>query len=148
MNRDDPQSLSRTLPLLLSRPAAERATGEMRGWLSNLPQPVECVWSGRSLAQAFDVDHAIPYTVWGNNDLWNLLPCDPKLNRGKNGTFAKLPTQALLQARRAPDLHRETIRRALACEPSASGWEAQAFSGLQSAIERLATARGLPRWEP
>lgn len=58
MNCDDPQSLSRTLPLLLSRPAAERATGEMRGWLSPLPQPVECVWSGRSLAQAFDVDHA------------------------------------------------------------------------------------------
>lgn len=39
---------------------------------------------------------SIMRTVWGNNHLWNLLPCDPKLNRGKNGTFAKLPTHALL----------------------------------------------------
>ncbi len=46
-----------------------------------LPTESACVWSGRALhGKQFDVDHLLPYSIWGNNDLWNLLPADKKIN--------------------------------------------------------------------
>lgn len=59
-----------------------------------------CVWSGRPLANRYDVDHVVPYAAWGNNDLWNLLPCDPTVNRGPGGKFDRLPSRELLLSRR------------------------------------------------
>ena len=44
---------------------------------------VECVWTGKSLNE-FAVDHMIPWSVWRNNDLWNLLPSDKKVNGKKS----------------------------------------------------------------
>ncbi|NBC29582.1 MAG: hypothetical protein GVY29_06270, partial [Spirochaetes bacterium] len=58
---------------------------------------IECVWSGERVAR-FDVDHAIPFALWGNNDLWNLLPAAPAVNNAKR---AKLPERALIERRRA-----------------------------------------------
>jgi SAM-dependent methyltransferase len=39
-------------------------------------------------------------------------------------------------------------RRALGCDPARGGWEDHALAGLQETVERLATARGLARWQP
>ena len=44
---------------------------------------VKCVWKGTPLNE-FAVDHMIPWSVWRNNDLWNLLPCDKKVNGKKS----------------------------------------------------------------
>ncbi len=57
---------------------------------------IECVWSGERVAK-FDVDHAIPFALWGNNDLWNLLPAAPAVNNAKR---AKLPERAVIERRR------------------------------------------------
>mgnify|MGYP006276793221 CR=1 FL=1 len=57
---------------------------------------IECVWSGDSVSK-FDVDHAIPFSLWGNNDLWNLLPASPKVNNAKRD---RLPTRPLIERRR------------------------------------------------
>ena len=59
--------------------------------------PWECVWTGRTLDGRFEVDHASPYSVWGNNDRWNLLPCLARVNRAKSDA---LPTRQLLVRRR------------------------------------------------
>ena len=57
----------------------------------------ECVWTGITLNNRFDIDHVIPFTLWKSNDLWNLLPVDPSINRKKRD---KLPTRSLLIKKR------------------------------------------------
>jgi hypothetical protein len=72
------------LPLLLARPDPEQVTATPRGIY--LAAHVDgCVWSGRQLgARNFVVDHANPFSLWGNNDLWNLLPADRTVNGRKS----------------------------------------------------------------
>ncbi|MCK5201370.1 MAG: hypothetical protein KAR21_23610, partial [Spirochaetales bacterium] len=40
---------------------------------------LECVWSGKSVKH-YDIDHALPFSIWRNNDIWNLFPADSKVN--------------------------------------------------------------------
>ena len=154
MNPSDPAG--RFLSLLLQTPAAEYDTAEARVLLAD--SALECVWSGVALLGAYHVDHAIPYAVWGNNDLWNLLPASPAVNRAKH---AALPAHTLLLRRRdvivgywqiyqaaEPARFAAQAGRALGCDVSKPTWETLAFAGFQEAVERLATSRGLPRWEP
>ncbi|TVR91539.1 MAG: hypothetical protein EA428_05430 [Spirochaetaceae bacterium] len=46
-------------------------------------------WAGSSLTR-FDVDHAIPWSLWRSNELWNMLPALPQANNEKRD---KLPTR-------------------------------------------------------
>ena len=65
-----------------------------------LPDECQCVWSGKKLHQGkYDIDHVLPYSVWFNNDLWNLLPCDPKVNAKKSD---KIPSAELILKRSDP----------------------------------------------
>jgi SAM-dependent methyltransferase len=157
MNPDEPLGLGRFLVLLLSPPRDERTTREVRMLLEPQKRSRECIWSAQSLMGGFEVDHLVPYSVWGNNDLWNLLPCIPKFNRNKSDA---LPTQRLLIRRRDclfdywqfyqerwPERFNRQIARALGGEVK-DDWKYQAFTGLQEHIQRLATTRGLSRWEP
>jgi len=54
---------------------------------------VYCVWSGKKINE-FDVDHMIPFSVWKNNDLWNLLPSQRSINSKKKD---KIPTPDFLE---------------------------------------------------
>ncbi len=158
LNRGTP--MEQYIPLLLSTPAAERDTQEVRNLLRSLGQSVECAWSGKRLATVADlqVDHIIPYSAWGNNDLWNLLPSAKQLNLDKRD---HLPTRRLLLARRDTIIHYwqlyrthwearfdTQLSRALEYAPNRHGWETRAFAGLQETVERIAASRGLARWEP
>lgn len=59
-----------------------------------LPDDCRCVWSGKKLEKGrYDIDHVLPYSVWFNNDLWNLLPCDTKINSKKSD---KIPSPELI----------------------------------------------------
>jgi len=59
-----------------------------------LPEDCNCVWSGKKLRKGkYDIDHVLPYSVWFNNDLWNLLPCDSTVNSKKSD---KIPSPALI----------------------------------------------------
>lgn len=58
----------------------------------------ECVWSGKNLTgKNYDVDHMLPFSVWFNNDLWNMLPTDRVLNQQKKKD--KIPTRELIEKR-------------------------------------------------
>ena len=50
----------------------------------------QCVWSAKSLTDKYDIDHSMPFARWPNNDLWNLLPTDCKINNQKSD---RLPTE-------------------------------------------------------
>lgn len=51
-------------------------------------QMLECVWSGKPIRDigSRHIDHMVPFSVWKNNNLWNLLPATNTVNAKKNGT--------------------------------------------------------------
>lgn len=57
------------------------------------PSDMLCVWTGKKL-RTFHLDHLIPYSIMNNNDLWNLLPAQPKINLQKRD---KIPSSSRLE---------------------------------------------------
>lgn len=146
------------LPLLLAKSHPERATNVARQIF--LSRGVDrCTWSDRPLINEFAVDHVIPFALWGNNDLWNLLPVHPVVNSSKSD---KLPTAQLLQDRRvniiqgwkalreeAPTAFDQQGSRLLGHAIGARGhWDDELFTHLREAVELTALQRGVQRWAP
>lgn len=74
--------------------AIERDTSDIRAILED---GMECVWSGKVLTpKTSDIDHVLPFSIWYNNDLWNLLPAYKKVNNQKRD---KIPSPALIEKR-------------------------------------------------
>jgi hypothetical protein len=94
LNRED--VLHRDMIDKLSSDTLEiRDTADIRNILSD---EKECVWSGKELkGNHYDVDHVLPFSVWFNNDLWNMLPTDRALNQKKKR--AKIPSPKLIEKR-------------------------------------------------
>ena len=42
-----------------------------------------CIWTGKILHADFDIDHCLPFAIWPNNDLWNLVPAHRPTNLKK-----------------------------------------------------------------
>jgi SAM-dependent methyltransferase len=151
-------TVSELLPLLLSVPNSEHDTQEVRNLLSRLAGPLRCVWTDQPIRHDIHVDHVIPFSVWGNNDLWNLLPSVARVNLAKKDA---LPSLALIQRRSEciigywreyqallPGRFDFQISRALGCNPQNRDWEHRALAGLRETMQKLAATRGLAMWEP
>jgi len=141
---------------LLTTPIPERDVADAREIYAQ--QANECVWSERSLSRGFEVDHVIPFSLWRNNDLWNLLPVLPVVNREK---WNRLPTRNLLMRRkdrivecwgnlRSAYLHRFDYEACqLVGKDSLPGsWQNLVFQAVAEAVEVTAIQRGCERWEP
>jgi SOS-response transcriptional repressor LexA/SAM-dependent methyltransferase len=143
---------------LLAIPDPARNVNDARGYFSKLDE-CACVWSGNSLVHArFDIDHAMPFSLWRNNELWNLFPVDPKVNNNKSD---KLPTYNILNKRRTAIIdYWQGLNDALGEQFSrgaqtllgrdsfdAKNWENRLFSRFVEAFEITAAQRGAPRWE-
>lgn len=64
-------------------------------------RPVACVWSAAELrAGSVDIDHALPWSAWPCNDLWNLLPAARRVNQREKRD--RLPSAAALARARDP----------------------------------------------
>ena len=86
------QEITRDIIDKLSSDTLEiRETASIRKILGNNK---ECVWSKD---KNYDVDHVLPFSVWFNNDLWNMLPTDRTLNQHKKRD--KIPTRKLIEKR-------------------------------------------------
>ncbi|MFT2091109.1 methyltransferase domain-containing protein [Paraglaciecola sp. 2405UD69-4] len=76
----------------------KRSTSEVRTRFEKVkqqcPELAQCVWSAKSLKRNYDIDHSMPFARWPNNDLWNLLPTDSKINNQKSD---RLPTEQKLK---------------------------------------------------
>ncbi|MCD8481288.1 MAG: methyltransferase domain-containing protein, partial [Verrucomicrobia bacterium] len=70
------------LSLLSTEFSPERDTLLARQIFKGQPQ-LTCTWSQRPLLKGFDVDHIIPYSLWHDNSLWNLVPAAPTVNNRK-----------------------------------------------------------------
>ncbi|NLK18564.1 MAG: methyltransferase domain-containing protein [Synergistaceae bacterium] len=151
--------ISTALNHLLVRPESERDVADARA-LYKSALPLECVWSGKALkASGFDVDHVIPFPLWHNNDLWNLLPADRSIISSKRD---KLVTAKTLKEGSERIIHYWKIARREYPErfdselslsligrlPRQSNWEKVALSAIVETVELLALQRGAERWEP
>ena len=147
------------LPLLLATPEPERATTLARGVFVDAKVD-RCVWSARSLKPGqLAVDHVIPFALWGNNDLWNLLPAHSAVNGQKSD---KLPLGDLLIERRDAIIDNWTLLRDAVPDAfdrqaltllgrgltGGACWPDQLLGRLREAVEMTAVQRGVERWRP
>ena len=131
----------------------ERTTVEARKFFEKQAS-LYCVWTGKSLKKDFDIDHVIPFDLWHNNDVWNLLPSSELANSKKSN---KLPSAQLLQARRDDIIGYWEILRTenqyrfdqeastLIAIPK-TNWQTALFGQMCEAIEVTALQRGVGRW--
>lgn len=149
--------IEQVLPLLVVSLEPERATNPARKAFEKAGLN-RCTWTNKKLSKGFVVDHAIPFSLWGNNDLWNLLQSDPKVNLNKSD---KLPTIELLEERRIAifedwDILREELPTVFDSQASAFvgssvvsvnvDWKTELFRIFKQSIEITAIQRGVSRW--
>jgi SAM-dependent methyltransferase len=149
---------SKVIDCLLAIPDPARNVNDAKGYYSKLGERV-CVWSGSPLSDGrFVIDHAMPFSLWRNNELWNLFPADPAINSKKSD---KLPTYAILNRRREAIIdYWQGLNDALGEQFSRGAqtllgrdsfaphnWENLLFSRFVEAFEITAAQRGAPRWE-
>ena len=155
LGREQAVSVSEVTGLLLSVPDDVRETDQARV-IYGASADRECVWTGKSLKDGFEVDHVIPYSLWRSNQLWNLLPTSNKANRDKSD---RIPTTSLLLRRRDAIVHCWRLMKKEA-QPRfqvevgrflgavETDWEGQLFGRLRESAELTSLQRGVERWEP
>jgi protein-L-isoaspartate O-methyltransferase/5-methylcytosine-specific restriction endonuclease McrA len=156
VSKDDIE-IGRVLTLLLSdlkQDRDQKSVKEVFLSQSNLC----CVWSGKSLSpKNLQVDHAIPFSLWRDNSLWNLLPTHMTVNGNKKD---KLVTLDLMNRRRdiiiamwrctesaRPTQFRNGASSLLGVFPE-HNWEKPLFDAFVEAVEVTAVRRCVPRWQP
>lgn len=128
----------------------ERDTYQIRKLLKG--KKIECVWTGKKI-ESFDIDHMIPWTIWRNNDLWNLLPTDPKVNNQKRDM---LPNPSLIKAQYEsikrywdiyeeafPNLFRKQIQKGLGIN---GDFKYESIEALEHTLIRLKSTQGGSFW--
>jgi len=147
---------SDVIDCLLTAPVTQREVHAAKKFYDSLTDK-RCVWSDKSIPQKYDLDHAIPFSLWKNNDLWNLLPANSEVNGQKKD---KLPTQELVKRQRDsivgywsqinlayPARFKYEAEKFVGVGGfSASNWENRLFSTFSEAIEITAIQRGIERW--
>ena len=155
-NRDPAIHLGVVLPLLIRDEDPKREQGLARR-LYEESQDLTCVWSDQKITMRdMEVDHVLPFSLWHNNDLWNLLPVARKVNNAKRD---KIPTPRFLRHRH--EIIIDTWRFANQIEPKVFQYEIERTLGkfqpecwehdlFQHLLERSAQAiyqRGEEPWE-
>lgn len=116
---------------------------------------VYCVWTGKAITQ-YDVDHIIPFSIWKNNDLWNLLPSTPKTNKDK---LDSIPGVELIDKNKDLILHywdlihqhqaqrfEKELQVTLLGNHPFENWQSTAIHQLQNSCHYLITNRGFQEW--
>jgi hypothetical protein len=113
-----------------------------------------CVWSGKRIRK-YDIDHIIPFSIWKNNDLWNLLPAQPQINSQKGN---KVPSEDLLENQKELILYYWNLLNSSVNEQfirelnislignSKDNWQDIAFEQLKSNCNYLKTIKGIEEW--
>ncbi len=113
------------------------------------------VW-GKTNLHTYEVDHVMPYSVYGNNDLWNLLPASRKENNAKRDA---LVTTKLIKNNRDTIFNyweymqdqvgtrfNHEIYTTFDIDPLSATWKESILSGVCEQLEVTASIRGLKRW--
>jgi len=147
---------------LRTYPQTERDVQDARTLYDNVFREngfIECVWSGKHIksSQSLHTDHVIPFAVWKNNDLWNLLPASNVINAKKRD---RIPTPTsieqrgetishywdLLEKEYYQRFHREMTISLLGNPNRTDDWHDIAIQRLMDKCEYLIDIRGFEGW--
>ncbi len=96
-NREYAPNKEFVLKKLWEKPFSERDVAHVKKYFDRRTN-LFCVWSDKKLSQSnMHIDHLIPYSVYFNNDIWNLLPAHSKINGMKSD---KIPSPDLIEKRK------------------------------------------------
>jgi len=156
-DRKNEITAAKVIELLLTNPlSTTRCTYEARSVYSGKKQ-LQCVWTETKLrGDSYEVDHLIPFSLWQNNELWNLVPASKKANNRKRD---KLPTLArmidskdriitswkLLAGEYQQRFLNEAGRFTNQSLPR-DNWEITLFNAVKEAVEVTAIQRSWPRY--
>ena len=117
---------------------------------------VFCVWTGKTIS-TYDIDHVIPFSIWKNNDLWNLLPVQAKINNQKRD---KIPSSFLIKKQTELIIYywelinnnhlqrfQKEIKISLLGNNFFTNWQNAAINQLKSSCDYLIKIRGYEEWE-
>lgn len=151
-------SVEKVLNEVLKNPITERDILQSKKLYATVLKKhgqVRCVWTDK-LLPAYDIDHLIPFSVWKNNDLWNLLPAKASVNNSKRD---KVPTPELIEKRKdcileywsiihdaQSDRFRKEIKVALLGDHESDAWETRGITQLMSTCSHLIDSRGFEAW--
>ena len=151
--------ISDALSAILTDPVKQRDAVEASKFYKNILKNnghLNCVWTGKSLIEDCHIDHIIPYAAWNNNDLWNLLPANGKVNGKKRD---KIPSPALIDRRKDdiilcweglydqhPGRFSRELQVSLIGNDSFDGWQTKAIIQLQRSCAYLIDQRGFQAW--
>lgn len=151
-------SIENVVNEVLRSPITERDVAESKNIYKSILKKegkVYCVWTGKSISR-YDIDHLIPFSVWKNNDLWNLLPSQTTTNNQKRD---KIPAPDLIERRKdlilyywdllnqnQPQRFQKEMQVALLGNNQFSSWQQTAIKQLQSSCNYLISNRGFDEW--
>jgi hypothetical protein len=117
---------------------------------------VNCVWSGDPIT-SYDIDHVIPFSIWKNNDLWNLLPAKTVINNKKRD---KIPAIAVIEKRKdliiyywelihnyQKERFEKEVQTSLLGHYPFNNWQSTAFEQLKQSCNYLISTRGFEEWK-
>lgn len=152
-------SVHQVLNEVLKSPITLREIKESKKLYKDILQKegnVYCVWTGRKIPN-YDIDHMIPFSVWKNNDLWNLLPSDSKINNQKRD---KIPIPEVIERQKnliidywgiiyehQSKRFQKEIQVALLGNHSFDSWKNSGISQLQNSCNYLIENRGFEGWK-
>jgi len=153
-------STEKVISEVLKSPITERDILESKKLYKSILEKkgaVYCVWTGKKLNK-YDVDHVIPFSVWKNNDLWNLLPSSSSINR--NSKKDKIPPPILIEKQKdlildywdviykeQSNRFKKEIQIALLGNHPFSVWKEKGIEQLQQSCNYLIENRGFEEWK-
>lgn len=152
-------TLEQVVSEVLKSPITERNIAESKKIYKSILDKegkVYCVWTGRMISK-YDIDHIIPFSVWKNNDLWNLLPSDSRINNLKRD---KIPAPEIIEKQKGLILEywdiiynnqtqrfQKEIQVALLGNNNFDTWTDTAITQLQKSCNYLIENRGFTGWK-
>lgn len=152
-------SIGNVITEILKSPITERDVLESKKIYETILKKegkVFCVWTGKAIS-SYDVDHMIPFSVWKNNDLWNLLPSQATTNNKKRD---KIPSIDLIEKSKSLILYywelinetqsqrfQKEMQIALLGNNPFSNWQETSIIQLKSCCNYLISNRGFEEWK-
>lgn len=154
----DNLSIESVLKDVLKSPITERNISQSKTFYKKVLKnhgSVTCVWTGKKIYK-YDIDHVIPFSIWKNNDLWNLLPSTSTINKHKRD---KIPSPDFIETRKdiildyweviyesSEERFQKEIQKALLGYNSSESWREKGISQLKESCDYLIETRGYESW--
>lgn len=152
-------SVEKVINEILKNPITQREVEESKKIYSGILKnegKIYCVWTGKVISK-YEIDHVIPFSVWKNNDLWNLLPSQEKINNQKR---EKIPSNEIIEKQEDLIVHyweiieksyrerfHKEISLSLLGNKTYTNWQNAAIDQLKKSCHFLITERGYEEWK-